>query len=171
MNWPEGISDGLCRPCILCNKTVSFDYTIEDEVWNKIVPFPMAPDVICLPCLDKLGYEKGIRVGLHLERVQFTGTGHTVELKPSLMHSYSVTPSTGDIDETYLAKYKGNNKYSPGHWDIEINYKKLLKKYINSVDCYEGTTFINRIIQDFYKGDRDYSEREIEELERLNKRD
>lgn len=36
--WPEGITDGLTLPCGCCHQVTAFDYTIDDEIWRRVVP-------------------------------------------------------------------------------------------------------------------------------------
>jgi len=86
--WIGGISDGLTLQCYLCKRIPKFDFTIEDSFWNKIVPKKYRLGIICLPCLDKLATEKGENVAIYLERIQFTGIGKTILLKPEKIFYY-----------------------------------------------------------------------------------
>lgn len=100
-NWEPGISDGLILPCGVCNCRVSFDYNIDNEFWKLVMgDHPHRLGVICLPCFDNLAFDKGYDVSTHLLRVQFTGIGKTIELKPSRLFQYqSSTPSTkGEVN-------------------------------------------------------------------------
>ena len=92
-NWPEGISDGLCSPCLDCGEVPRFDYHVEDSFWRLMVPRDKRADVICLPCLDKRC--RGIGLAEALAEIQWTGTGHTVVLKPVIAHRYGVVLKTG----------------------------------------------------------------------------
>ncbi len=85
-NWPEGISDGLTLPCSICGLVPKFDYTVTDLFWNKVVPKKWSTSVICLGCLDKLSY--GYDLGSVLIKVQFTGIGRTIVLKPKEIFYY-----------------------------------------------------------------------------------
>ena len=87
-NWEPGISNGLTLPCGICDRVPPFDYGVDSEFWNLIVPNEHRRGVICLPCLDKLAFDKGHDVSTHLEFVQFTGIGKTIELKPSRIFHY-----------------------------------------------------------------------------------
>ncbi len=90
-NWEPGISNGLTLPCGICNCVVLWDYNVDSEFWNLIMHgHPHKRGVICLPCFDKLAVDKGYDVSTHLQRVQFTGIGKTIELKPTRLFQYEV---------------------------------------------------------------------------------
>lgn len=76
-----GLSNGLSIPCSVCHDTPKFDYIVEDGIWNKLIPKPWRTGVVCLGCLDLLGYKQGINVADHLLFVQFTGIEKTVVLR------------------------------------------------------------------------------------------
>lgn len=85
--WPEGVSDGLTLACSDCGDIPRFDYKVTDEFWRYHVPEkPARLSVVCLPCLDKRC--QGIGLGDALIEIQWTGTGHTVVLKPSFRYTY-----------------------------------------------------------------------------------
>lgn len=47
--------DGLVSNCAVCGKhPVPFDYGISDELWQKVVPKELSPDVICLACFEDM---------------------------------------------------------------------------------------------------------------------
>ena len=85
-NWPEGISDGLCSPCLDCGEVPRFDYHVEDSFWRTHIPKNKRVSVICLPCLDRRC--KGIGLADALEEIQWTGIGHTVVFKPVVILNY-----------------------------------------------------------------------------------
>ncbi len=90
-NWEPGISDGLILSCGICDRVPPFDYNVDDEFWKLIMgDHPHRFGVICPPCLDKMAHDKGYDVSTHLQRVQFTGIGKTIELKPSRLFQYEV---------------------------------------------------------------------------------
>lgn len=85
--WPEAISDGLTLPCSDCGEIPRFDYHVTDEFWRKYVPNkPECLSVVCLPCLDRRC--GGIGLADALVEIQWTGTNHTVVLKPSFRYVY-----------------------------------------------------------------------------------
>lgn len=90
-NWMPAISDGLTLPCSICDRIPPFDYSVDSKFWNLIVDDAYKRGVICLPCLDKLAFDKGHDISTHLESVQFTGIGKTIELLPSRIFQYEVT--------------------------------------------------------------------------------
>ena len=85
-DWPESVSDGLTLPCVDCGLVPRFDYRVTEEFWRKHVPGPDHLNVVCLPCLDIRC--SGVGLAAALIEVQWTGTGHTVVLKPELRHVY-----------------------------------------------------------------------------------
>ncbi len=88
-NWEPGISDGLTLPCGECGHVPSFDYNVDHETWKLVAgDHPHRLGVICLPCFDKLAVDIGYDISTHLERVQFTGIGKTIVLKPSRLFQY-----------------------------------------------------------------------------------
>ncbi len=90
-NWEPGISAGLILPCGECNRVPPWGYNVDDDFWDLIMhEHPHRLGVICLPCFDKLAYDKGYDVSTHLQRVQFTGIGKTIELIPSRIFQYEV---------------------------------------------------------------------------------
>lgn len=84
--WPEGVSDGLTLPCVDCHKIPEFDYIVLEEFWRKWVKGPQKTSVVCLPCLDIRC--DGVGLAESLMEVQWTGTGHTVVLKPEKRYEY-----------------------------------------------------------------------------------
>jgi hypothetical protein len=83
-SWPEAISDGLTLPCADCEQTPRFDYQVTEAFWREHVPGPDRLAVVCLPCLDRRC--SGFGLAEALLEVQWTGTGHTVVLRPGLRH-------------------------------------------------------------------------------------
>lgn len=86
--WPDGISDGLSLPCSDCGEFTNFDYTVTDEFWNQMVPDDKKRGVVCLDCLDKRAKKSGALLCQHLLRVQYTGFGETIVLKPEFGFVY-----------------------------------------------------------------------------------
>jgi hypothetical protein len=80
--WPPGVSDGLVLPCKCCGRVSHFDYTVDDFTWQRVVPPEWRRYVVCLPCFDALQNAAGYWPEGYLERVQFTGVGHTIILVP-----------------------------------------------------------------------------------------
>ena len=104
-NWEPGISDGLTLPCGDCNRVPPFDYHVDDEFWKLIMgDHPHRLGVICLPCLDKLAHAKGYDISTHLEFVQFTGIGKTIELKPTRIFHYQYNVAKGLYEAFYQGK-------------------------------------------------------------------
>ncbi len=88
-NWPCGISDGLNLPCAVCGtENIQFDYNVDDELWNLVVPEGIRRDVICLPCLDRLAKAKGRNIGAYIKFIQFIGLNETVEFVPCNVFLY-----------------------------------------------------------------------------------
>ena len=87
MTWPEAVSDGLSLPCSDCGELPRFDYAVADAFWRQWVPGPERLSVVCLPCLDRRCGGRGLVDAL--EEIQWTGTGHTVVLRPTLRHQYA----------------------------------------------------------------------------------
>lgn len=79
--WPEGVSDGLSLPCADCGEVPRFDYGVTDDFWRRHVPGPERLGVVCLPCLDRRC--DGVGLAAALQEIQWTGTYHTVVLRPS----------------------------------------------------------------------------------------
>lgn len=90
--WPDAVSDGLSLPCHDCGELPRFDYRVHDDFWRQCVPGPERTSVVCLPCLDRRC--GGVGLADALEEVQWTGTGHTVVLRPGLRHEYALGPSS-----------------------------------------------------------------------------
>jgi hypothetical protein len=85
--WPSAVSDGLTLACADCGLIPAFDYRVTDAFWGRWAPGELG--VVCLPCLDKRSAGAGLSDALI--EVQFTGTGHTVVLRPVLRHDYGRT--------------------------------------------------------------------------------
>jgi hypothetical protein len=85
-DWPAAVSDGLSLPCSDCGQVPRFDYHVSDEFWRRWVPDDGRLGVVCLPCLDRRC--GGIGLATALERVQWTGIGHTVDLSPIRRFEY-----------------------------------------------------------------------------------
>lgn len=87
-DWPGGVSDGLSLPCADCGQHPRFDYHVADEFWRQHVLDGARLGVVCLPCLDlRCG---GAGLAEALEQIQWTGTGHTVVLAPTLRYVYDL---------------------------------------------------------------------------------
>ena len=86
-DWPEGVSDGLILPCSICGDKTVFDYTVDDEVWNRIVPKDQRLGVICLTCFDQMTTDKGIDLFECLRLVQFVGANKTIGMQPIWSHN------------------------------------------------------------------------------------
>jgi len=84
--WPEGVSDGLLLWCEDCGTRPRFDYRVADDFWLEHVKGDTRFGVVCLPCLDRRC--RGVGLAEALLEVQWTGTKHTVVLKPTLLHEY-----------------------------------------------------------------------------------
>ncbi len=87
MSWPSGVSDGLACPCADCGEHPRFDYNVADDFWYKWVPGEQRLGVVCLPCLDKRC--GGVGLANALREIQWTGTKHTVVMKPTFRYDYS----------------------------------------------------------------------------------
>lgn len=88
-DWPDGISDGLISKCAICGKdNIKFDYIVDDELWNRIVPKPLKNKVICLDCLDLLAKSQGIAIGEYIKSLQYTGINETIIFIPSKTYIY-----------------------------------------------------------------------------------
>ena len=81
--WPEAVSDGLTLPCDDCGIVPRFDYRVTDAFWRR---WGRSLGVVCLGCLDTRC--AGVGLADALEEIQWTGTKHTVVLRPSLKHEY-----------------------------------------------------------------------------------
>lgn len=85
--WPVAVSDGLSLPCADCGEVPRFDYGVDDEFWRQHVPEkPARLGVVCLPCLDRRCGGRGLATAIR--SIQWTGTGHTVELLPARRFEY-----------------------------------------------------------------------------------
>ena len=85
--WPEAISDGLTMPCADCGGVPRFDYHVTPEFWSRWVTGAERTGVICLPCLDRRSGGAGLAEAL--VSIQWTGTGHTVLLRPTRRIEYA----------------------------------------------------------------------------------
>jgi len=79
------VSDGLTIPCFDCGIIPPIDYVVEDSIWEDLVKPPEKYGVICLPCLLKRG---GPKVLLAIQEIQYTVSGATLILSPSLLVNY-----------------------------------------------------------------------------------
>lgn len=87
-DWPLAISDGLTLACADCGEVPRFDYSVTPEFWRLHVPDkPDRLGVVCLPCLDDRCGGEGLAEALI--EVQWTGTGHTVVLRPERRYTYT----------------------------------------------------------------------------------
>ena len=87
-SWPEAVSDGLTLACVDCGQVPRFDYLVTDEFWALHVQEKSARlGVVCLPCLDRRC--EGVGLANALVEIQWTGTNHTVVLRPTFRHVYS----------------------------------------------------------------------------------
>ncbi len=84
--WPEGVATPLILSCADCGTRPKFDYTVSDEFWRRYAGNNRL-GVICLACLDKRCGGRGLATAI--ERVQWTGTQHTVVFDVALRHEYA----------------------------------------------------------------------------------
>lgn len=89
-NWIGGVSDGLALPCSICNNKVYWDYTVEDEFWERIVSCKYKLSVICISCLDDIAKQNNEDISEYIKLVQFTGIGKTIEFVPVNVFYYNV---------------------------------------------------------------------------------
>lgn len=88
-HWIDAVPDGLDLPCSICGCRVDFDYHVDDEFWEKMVPRAYKLGVICLRCLDVMATLKGENVCEHLENVFFCGENKTILLSPNCVYIYN----------------------------------------------------------------------------------
>jgi len=89
-SWIGGVSDGLILPCSICGiENIQFDYSVNNDLWQKVVPKEYILSVVCLPCLDKLAKKAGLNIGDHIETLQFIGINETIEFIPSNIFYYN----------------------------------------------------------------------------------
>lgn len=87
--WPLGISDGLTLKCGDCGHRTNYDYTVTDEFWERIVPEKDKKyGIICLDCIDKRAKLNNEILSHYLLKVQYTGIGETIVLKPEISFVY-----------------------------------------------------------------------------------
>lgn len=89
-DWPPAVSDGLALPCSDCGHLPRFDYHVTEAFWQKWAGADQL-NVICLPCMDKRSGGEGL--GEALQEVQWTGSGHTVVLRPERRYQYPLLHS------------------------------------------------------------------------------
>ncbi len=89
-DWPGGVSDGLSLTCVDCSEIPRFDYHVSETFWRRWVPGSERLSVVCLPCLNRRCGGEGLADALL--QVQWTGTGHTVVLRPSERYEYMAAP-------------------------------------------------------------------------------
>jgi hypothetical protein len=85
-DWPEAVSDGVTLACADCGEVPMFDYHVSEGFWRRWVPDDARLGIVCLPCLN--GRCAGQGLAEALERIQWTGTGHTVVLHPTARYEY-----------------------------------------------------------------------------------
>lgn len=87
-SWEGGIPDSLTLPCRKCGSIPSFDYIIDDDMWQQVVSKEDRRNVICLPCLDKMAMIQNIDISHSLQRVFFMGTHKTIKLIPTIIYRW-----------------------------------------------------------------------------------
>jgi hypothetical protein len=73
---------GLCRPCASCGQRVPFDCIVDDDFWVRAVyrdHREWGPDVLCLPCLARLG---GPETHDNIRLIYFSAEGRTSVFVP-----------------------------------------------------------------------------------------
>jgi hypothetical protein len=100
IDWPEGVASVLELDCFHCSRKVCFDFTVEDELWLKVVPVEHRRNVCCLPCFDTIATNKRINISQSLQQVQFTGLGKTIVLTPEFVHLYGNDEDDADGEVT-----------------------------------------------------------------------
>ena len=50
--WPQR--------CKVCGKRDKFNFTVPDDIWEKVVPKPFRNSVVCLACFDAFASMRGI---------------------------------------------------------------------------------------------------------------
>jgi len=86
--WIGGIPDSLTLPCGICGKKVDYDFQVDDELWDNIVPKKYRRGVLCLKCLDLLASKQNIDISKHLKKVYYCGENKTIELKPGIEYRW-----------------------------------------------------------------------------------
>lgn len=80
VNWIDSLPNKLLSSCSICGCRVDFDYTVEDFLWDKVVPKKHKLNVVCLNCLDVLATEKGENVCEHIKKIFYCGEEKTMIL-------------------------------------------------------------------------------------------
>lgn len=86
--WPDSIPDKLVLPCSVCGCRVDFDYLVDDDFWNKIVPIIHRRNVVCLRCLDRMATTFEENICTHIQPICFCGEGKTIILNPVMAYVY-----------------------------------------------------------------------------------
>jgi hypothetical protein len=59
--------------CKVCGCRDKFDFHIEDEVWQKVVPIQYQNRVVCLACFDDFAKKKEVDYSPSLKEIYFAG--------------------------------------------------------------------------------------------------
>ena len=59
--------------CKMCGKADGFNFHIDDDVWQRVVPKEYANRVLCLPCFDMLASLRGVDYSDAIDGVLFVG--------------------------------------------------------------------------------------------------
>lgn len=68
--------------CKVCGCRDRFNFTVSDEVWERVVPEPFRSRVVCLGCFDAFASQRGVRYASELNSiVQFVGDEASLTLQ------------------------------------------------------------------------------------------
>ena len=79
--------------CKLCGKADGFNFNIDDDVWERVVPKEYVDRVLCLPCFDSLASLRGIDYSNAID-AEFFFAGQAASF---VMRIESRTMATGTI--------------------------------------------------------------------------
>lgn len=86
--WPDAIPDKLISPCSVCGCRVDFDYHVDDDFWNEIVPYEHKHNVVCFHCLDIMATSLGENICDHVQQIYYCGEKKTMLLNGEILYLY-----------------------------------------------------------------------------------
>lgn len=61
--------------CKHCHHRSAFDFTVNDALWNRVVPIRLRCKVVCLICFDRFAARKKIDYRRSIRVLYFAGSG------------------------------------------------------------------------------------------------
>ncbi len=71
------------QTCKACGRPDKFNFSVRDDIWERVVPEKLRSNVVCLSCFDDFAHRRGVNyAGALGERFYFVGSRGSFVFQP-----------------------------------------------------------------------------------------